>query len=104
MGRISLLGNIMQSLLVYIERQSGSQWLLNQELVHDITPFSRYLKPFRKYKNVIVGAMHHFENKLSGDGKESEEKEEEEKEDKCIHYESYEDVMKALEESIAEQW
>merc|ERR1719499_2803190 len=76
--RISLLGNIMQSLLVYVQRQSGSQWLLNQELVHDITPFSAYLKPFRKYKNTIVGAMHHFENKLSGDGDESEEEKQEE--------------------------
>ena len=71
-----------------------SQWLLNEQMVKDITPFSSYLRPFGKYKDVIVRAMDFFVGEFGGE----EEREEEN------GFECYEDVINALESAIADQW
>ena len=96
--RICWLNQCMESLLVYVERQDRSTWLLDEQLVNDITPFSIYLKPFTKYKNIIVGAMEFFVQEFSGEHREQDEEKERD------GFKNYEDVTKALEGAISEQW
>ena len=93
--RICWLDQCLQSLLMYVERQHGSQWLLDEQLVNDITPFAIYLKPFERYKNIVVAAMNFFVRQFGGKGKDD---------DSLLEFESYEEVTIALEGAIVELW
>lgn len=92
--KICSLDQCMQSLLMYVEWQNGSHWLLNQRLVNDITPFSKYLKPFENYKDTIIAAMHFFVQEFGGGGKGN---------NSSLEFKCYEDAAIALETAISEQ-
>ena len=95
--RICWLDQCLQSLSLYVERQHGSRWLLDQQLVNDITPFSNFLKPFEKYKNIVIAAMDFCVRQFGGNGNEKND-------DSSLEFENYEEVTVALESTIEEQW
>jgi len=99
--RVSQINLCIQDLLVYIEKQNGSQWILNTELVRDTVPFTKYMQSFEKCHAVIVDSIQYFIKQLDA---ENNPRKESSKVVKIKRVERDEDIMRKLEMILASQW
>ena len=59
------INGCLRECLVYIEKPNETQWLLNTELIQDITPFASYLELFEKCHDVILVSMEYYIKQLN---------------------------------------